>query len=174
MHVHKHIAVCTHAYGLSVSGAGVDLTNRGRNKSQIKPPQKKITRGESILLKLSHFAATDFLFGVVVSLPPPLFYLPKLALRGAVLLSEMFRRCRVHTNSVCPTPSLSPLTITSGPVEQAAPWLPSKPQAGTGMLQPPPQPRRGGELENVTYTWVIFNFLPFPSTVKLPPAYLSG
>lgn len=34
--------------------------------------------------------------------------------------------------------------------------------------------RGGAKLENVTYTWVIFNFLSFPYTVKLPPAYLSG
>lgn len=89
-------------------------------------------------------------------------------------LLKMFRCCRVQTNSVLSQSKPLPAHYYLLPCEQAAPWLPSKPRAGTGMLQPPPQLRRGGELQNVTYTWVIFNFLPFPSTVKLPPAYLSG
>jgi len=45
---------------------------------------------------------------------------------------------------------------------------------GTALPRAPLQMRSGGTLQNVTSTWVVFNFLPFPYTVKLPPAYLSG
>lgn len=52
----------------------------------------------------------------------------------------------------------------------------SAPSAGRGGRGAHTSPKctAKGKRENVTYTWVIFNFLSFPRTVKLPPAYLSG
>lgn len=40
------------------------------------------------------------------------------------------------------------------------------PFAGSRTRTPP----KRTAFENVTYTWVIFNFLSFPYTVKLPPS----
>lgn len=134
LHVHKYIAVCTHAYGLSVSGAGVELTNRGRNKSQIHPrkKKKKLTRGESILLKQSHFAAADFLFGGVVPLPPSFFISQSWCCAEPCAFSRCSDVAVFRPIPFCHNPSLSPHIITSSPASRQRPGSPPSPGLARG------------------------------------------
>lgn len=87
-----------------------------------------------------------------------------------------FRCCCVQMNPILSQSMTFPAGYYLQPfgAGSAAGSPPTAGQAGKAAEPAPPNPRSRGELENVTYTWVIFNFLSFPYTVKLPPAYLSG